>query len=153
MIEPIKCEIEVPAGRWNYLWLKRVERFQPSVHCARCLVGAYAPFLGKRILWGGGHAEGIMDAHGADSLYLCGVHRRGYNQNLHIPITYSLGDVVEFDEPDLSGRFVNAIRHEVVALPTPTPMGLGTTAAFTTCRNYQWGYQRFGLPEPTGRLF
>lgn len=55
------------SGRFRYLWLKRVTGVNLSVHCARCLRGAYD----RRVSPGVGELSGADLEPGVH--YLCGV--------------------------------------------------------------------------------
>ena len=57
--------------RFRYFWIKYVRGFDPSRHCARCLIGEYSSLLAYRK-----HTDlvrAVLDEHAAPLVYICGV--------------------------------------------------------------------------------
>lgn len=131
---------------WRYLWLKYVSGFDNAQHCARCLIGPYS----KRVRRDMPHNVPVLldEATGCDVLYLCGVAERGgLPANFHLAVQPAPGEVAEGrSSQGTHFRIRNARRLEIPALPSRFD---GRPAAFTTCRNWQFGVARYGLPRAT----
>ena len=127
---------------FRYFWIKGVRAFDPSRHCARCLVGPYAsgPGLGYRetlpipaaVPLGpetfGGAAPSVV--------YVCGVSGR-YADNLHLALLVEPGAVAEAET--FNGYRLRVEGARRLDIP-PIPDGaMDLPKAFTTCRNFQFG--------------
>ena len=70
---------------WQHLWCKHVRAFDPTVHCARCLVGSYAKPVNARAPVD--TDVPIVGRHHGDVLYFCGVSRpHRWANNLHLAV-------------------------------------------------------------------
>lgn len=125
---------------FRYFWLKTVRGFNPSTHCARCLVGEYDAKVKADMPTG----EIEIDYREGTILYLCGVSApyRWIN-NLHLPMQVSKG--VSF--------FVDAYNGDRIVVHGARFMPFDDRAArqlfpdrgkqFLTCRNFQFGAHHF----------
>lgn len=126
----------VKSNAVSFLWLKGVDAFDPSCHCARCLVGRYSKIFpygkqaaGKKF---GGHEIVTPD----QILYLCGVTWR-YENNLHVPMRATNSDaVIEIETQDFIVHITGAERIDFPALDEGYE---DLPVEFTSCRNYQFG--------------
>lgn len=124
---------------YRFLWAKYVNGFNDNAHCANCLRGKRTEYLGVNAPT---NIEFAMDeSPNWDFIYLCGVTYAGYEFNLHLPVAYSFGDTASFtDHAGLTFTFHNA---REVGIP-PLPDGfMGYDRSFTTCRNFQFGWEYY----------
>ena len=133
----VNAHIEVKTGKYRYLWLKYVTGFDIREHCARCLIGKYSKMIKFRSQGPGAVFEGELNEHEAPYLYLCGVTGKWAN-NLHIAFQYCAWDKVEYEDDNIKVVLDHASR-----LPIEPVKGLSLPSAYTTCRNFQFGYHYF----------
>ena len=70
---------------FRYFWLKYIRGFDPTVHCAKCLIGDYSQKVSLNMPV---NTEiELNEFTDFKCLYLCGVI--GYRNNLHIPFVPS----------------------------------------------------------------
>jgi len=129
----IVIHAELKTGRYRYLWLKRVRGFDPSRHCARCLIGDYD----RAIRFGSKYVPGFsftaeIPPDAAPFVYLCGVTSR-WADNLHVAILPAAGAAFEYEDANIRVAVVGAERLAIPMVDLPLP------EAFATCRNYQFG--------------
>jgi hypothetical protein len=122
-----------PLTGFTYFWLKYVSAFNPRVHCARCLVGAYSQRVKKDMPLG---APITLDEATAPLLYLCGVTSR-WPTNLHIAMLPKVG--VQIVKRTYHNLVVTIDDAEELPIPPLADGFRGLPRAFTTCRNYQFG--------------
>lgn len=139
---PMYLVVTIKRTRYLYLWLKYVTGFDISNHCATCLEGHYSKLLPyRRRLEPGQRFEGLLNEHQAPYVYLCGV-TPSYPENLHIPMRYKQGHTVEYEDANIVVKALHAERLSIEPVDLPLP------SAFTTCRNFQFGYHAFPvLPD------
>lgn len=125
---------------FRHFWAKHVRGFDPSKHCARCLVGSYERRFGLRSVVNdlvplSGYAAG-------DLLYFCGVAnplRWERNMHLAVRVTGDPDDTARValytgDELTVSGALAVPFTDERARSRYPD---LGPD--FLTCRNFQFG--------------
>ena len=136
----IHVQIHVKTDDFRFLWLKRVQGFNPSVHCAKCLVGSYVkglPFRGTKT---GFRLDTALEMGEAKYLYLCGVTGR-YESNLHLAMEPAPGERVCYDDARV---FVLVEGARLLPIdPLAEEMAKGLTKPFHTCRNYRFGWAYF----------
>jgi hypothetical protein len=126
---------------FRYFWLKTVRSFNPSVHCARCLVGDYHAQVKPDLVSG---QEITLDYVEGTVLYLCGVSTPyRWANNLHLPMQVDAG--VSF--------FLDAYTGDRVVMKGARFLPFDERAArqrfphlgshFLTCRNFQFGAHHF----------
>ena len=133
-------QIQVKTDDFRFLWLKRVTGFDPSVHCAKCLVGSYVkglPFRGTKT---GFTLDMDIDMTGIPYLYLCGVAGR-YADNLHLPLVPALQEEVCYEDERIRVYVRGARLLTIPELPAEVRSLL--TRAFHTCRNFRFGWEYF----------
>ena len=120
---------------FRYFWLKYIRGFDPTVHCAKCLIGDYSQKVSLNMPV---NTEiELNEFSDFKCLYLCGVI--GYRNNLHIPFVPSdnENDIITTETYRGDKVIITGARR----LPIP-PLEKGYTSlsqAFTSCRNYQFG--------------
>ena len=125
--------------RFSYLWLKYVNGFNLSVHCAKCLEGKYSrlfPFR-KKVLE---LSEAALDEYQAKYMYLCGVTNE-YSRNLHIAFEYAEGETLHYIDGKTIVVIENARQIEIIELSSYQAEPKGKFAIYNTCRNWRFAYQ------------
>lgn len=127
---------------FRYLWLKNVVGFDPNQHCAKFLVGPYSDSFGLRMPV---NTDISIDCRTGDFLYFCGVASPyKWQNNAHLAgvvkksATASLvlhtGDILE----------VKGMRSLAITDTDARSIYPNKSAAFLTCRNFQFGASYFG---------
>ena len=121
--------------RFRYFWIKYVRGFDPSRHCARCLIGEYSSLLAYRK-----HTDlvrAVLDEHAAPLVYICGVTAK-WEWNVHVAGRLEPGELTEYADERVGLQLENFRRIEIRPdLGPPAPK------TFTTCRNWQFGWTAF----------
>lgn len=132
---------------FKYLWLKTVEGFVPSVHCARCFKGSYSKTFGLKMPV---NANTWADYEEGTLLYFCGVSAPyRWANNFHLAgrvrkdapakvVTLWNGDTIT-----VLGLDVIEIDASIAEKAFPD---LGKE--YLTCRNFQFGAQMFPAKVP-----
>lgn len=126
---------------FKYFWMKRVRGFDPSNHCAKCLVGDYVEQV--KILTPVNTRVEIAAMPG-EVFYLCGVsHPYKWANNLHLAVESSVGFSAQ----------VRTYAGDLITITDARPIKFddseakrrfpGLSKAFLTCRNFQFGAHRF----------
>lgn len=138
-----RIESNAPTLRgWRYLWLKKVDGFNPAVHCARCLVGSYDNRFGLKAPVN--QDVELTGYKAGDLLYFCGVASPYvWANNAHL--AGRIADGASSSIPLYTGDKLVVHGLEAVAIQAEPAKnrfpGLG--AAYLTCRNFQFGVQMF----------
>lgn len=129
---------------WYYLWLRYVNGFDPTRHCAVSLISTRS----RRINMGmrTNHPV-VLDEARSRHIYLCGgAQKGGWIANLHLAMEPAPGETAFIvASTGTVFRVRNARRLEIPALPAGFD---GRGPEFTTCRNWQFGVAYYGL-RPT----
>ncbi len=132
--------IFVKTDDFRFLWLKRVRGFDPSVHCAKCLLGSYVkglPFRGTKT---GFTLDTDVEMGEAKYLYLCGVAGR-WADNLHLALEPAPGEEVCYEDDRIRVHVQDA---RLLAIPElPESVRSLLTRPFHTCRNFRFGWEYF----------
>jgi hypothetical protein len=136
---------------FHYLWLKYVTGFDPSQHCARCLIGKYSRKVtrgmpaDKPLVLDEARQIGLS-GRSYDYLYLCGVASRGgWKANFHLAFLPDPDATIMM--PMSTGDTV-IVQHARSVPIIAVPEGFdGRDKVFTTCRNWQFGVSAYGLPS------
>jgi hypothetical protein len=126
---------------FRYFWLKRVNGFDPALHCARCLKGSYFSEIGTGMPV---NQAVNIEADPGDVLYLCGVSSPyRWDRNFHLALRVEHGaavrtgcytgdvisilgaDYLPFDEAEARRQFPQL------------------SEAYLSCRNFQFGAHHF----------
>lgn len=130
------------ASGWRYLWGKTVRGFNPAVHCARCLVGDYlaevSPSMPANAPIELAFPEGTI-------VYICGVSTPyRWANNLHLAVRVRAGR--QTYAQTYNGDALEIEGAEPVPFDDRRARALypGRSAAFLTCRNFQFGAHVYG---------
>lgn len=126
---------------FRYLWMKTVEGFNPSAHCARCLKGVYSKVFKPTMAVNTVIEEDYPEA---TILYFCGVSTPySWKKNLHF-----VGQVKECAEVS-----IEAYTGDKIIISGVEEIPISDTSAktryskkgkeFLTCRNFQLGAMLF----------
>ena len=125
---------------FGYLWLKYVNGFDLSKHCAKCLIGDYS----KAFRYGSNNVElryYALNEHGAKYFYLCGVTSPyRWNRNLHVAFQYSQGESFTFEDGYTKLEILNARQIPIYARKYYNILH-GDEKSYNTCRNWRFAYQ------------
>ena len=122
---------------FNYLWAKKIEGFEPSVHCAKCLIGKYSSQFSPKMqsnVW----IESEYKV--GDILYFCGVSAPyKWSNNLHIAGIVSEGSMfhmVSYTGDRIAIRNFERLEFDHAIATDKYP---DLSDRFLTCRNFQFG--------------
>jgi hypothetical protein len=126
---------------FRFVWIKYVRGFDPTQHCAKCLVGENSKALKygeikdlKRV---------TLNEHHSPFIYICGV-TEWYEWNLHIAGYWRDGELTQFEDDRVSVRIDNFHRVEISAVGNPP-----APKEFALCRCWQFGWTAFSeTPKP-----
>ncbi|MDX1964620.1 MAG: hypothetical protein SFX18_15830 [Pirellulales bacterium] len=125
------------AQEFRLFWVKYVTGFDPSAHCARCLIGKYSslfPYGPPRQQ----HVAGELQEHPGQYVYLCG-YTGVWKKNLHIVGTPDPQAYIEYSDHRLD--LVLEGMRPVPIRPADNPPDL--PEEFLTCRCWQFGWHAF----------
>jgi hypothetical protein len=141
---------DVVVGFWVF-WLRRVRGFDPTHHGMKCLVGDNDPRFTKSRTGQVRLGAYEVDLEGAEFGYLCGVSANWvYANNLHVPFLPLEGE--DFEAVAYTGMKVQVSGALPLAIPELPRQWHGYGPAFTTCRNFRWAVEAFGLPADKQRV-
>ena len=120
---------------FKYLWLKKVEDIDLSVHCAKCLVGQYINTINTR-------QKTYADIELQDGIYyLCGVALPyKWSNNFHLAFKYSKGSQITFDSNGISVVIQDAIQLPIDEKYIDTNDKHAHLKTYRTCRNWQFAH-------------
>lgn len=124
---------------FKYLWLRYIENFDLSQHCAKCFIGKYS----SRFRFGANVTNIInapLDEHSAKYYYLCGVTTPyRYANNLHIAFRYKKDSTIIYNDGKTIVEIVNAEKIEI-KITNYDKESVGKLPEYNTCRNWQFAY-------------
>lgn len=126
--------IKVKSNCYIFLWLKYITGFDITKHCAKCLTGNYSKLIQYRSQKVGKIYEGELSEYETPYAYLCGV-TRNYDDNLHIAFKKSQGEIIAYEDKNVSVSIENAQK-----LIIPPVAGKSFSVEQQSCRNFQFGY-------------
>lgn len=125
---------------FRHLWIKYVTAFDIRFHCARSLIGKYSkllPYRGR--LHVGEVLARVLDESPAKYIYVCGTTGT-WSANVHLALRPRRGGgEVLFEDERARFKCCNV---DLMSICTPTDLPL--PKAFTTCRNFNFGYEYLG---------
>jgi hypothetical protein len=130
---------------FRYFWAKYVSGFDKSQHCARCLVGDWSRYTKTNMVAGG--MKYIMgESQKFDYLYICGVaYPWSWPNNFHMVMRPKVGSFARMET--WNGFVLTAKDAELLNIPH-MPLGYrGYGKAFTTCRNFQFGWAAYAARD------
>lgn len=125
---------------FKYLWLRYVEGFDLTHHCAKCLIGQYSKLFkyGHKVT---SLKNETLDECSAKYYYLCGVTTPyRYADNLHIAFKYKEGSTLIYNDGRTTLVIDNAEKIEIEKLDY-NKESVGDLPEYYTCRNWQFAYQ------------
>lgn len=126
---------------FSHLWAKYVMGFDPTVHCMNCLIGHRSTLITRTMPSAGARME-MTETRRFDFLYICGV-TRSWSTNFHLVLRLKLGARAE--ARSYNGITFAAQDAEAIDIPWLADGYCALPAAFTTCRNYQFGEAVYGI--------
>lgn len=125
--------------RFKYLWLKYVNGFNLSVHCARCLIGDYSKKIDESVKT----CENLpLNESPARYYYLCGVtYPYRWIDNLHLAFKYKEGAQFRYDDGKTIVVIKDAEQIPIVDSGDYSLEQKGYDPNFNTCRNWRFAYQ------------
>jgi hypothetical protein len=125
-------------------WAKFVNGFNPMEHCQACLYGPREKRIGLEMTTNKEIALKERQVATNPYFYICGVTSRWRN-NFHLAMEWAKGE--EARGVTFNGFEISVTDAREIPIP-PLPDGFaGLPKSFTTCRNFQFAVDRFGLPE------
>jgi hypothetical protein len=127
---------------FNSLWIKYVTGFNPKYHCQKCLKGFLTKkfkyikdpiFLNKEI-------PIYLNEYRTPFIYICGV-TNNYADNLHLPFRPAQNQEFEFKTDSIHIKVYNGTKLDIKQFDLPFPPD------FSSCRNFQFGYQYFKMQQ------
>lgn len=116
---------------YRYVWLKYVNGFDLSQHCAKCLCGTYESRIKRNIT-----QYRDMELPPSKYYYFCAVQT--YPTNIHLAFEEAEGEEIRIDDERYSIVIENARQiHFDDSRINPALPG-ARLKAFTTCRNWQF---------------
>jgi len=128
-----------------YFWLKRINGFNPAVHCAKCLNGVYESGFGRSMPT---NKPVLVNAEAGELFYLCGVSTPyRWEHNAHLALIAEEGATVWFET--YRGDVITIKNAKAIPFDDKAAKRLfpNRGAAFLTCRNFQFGAQHFENQE------
>jgi hypothetical protein len=131
-------------------WLMYVHGFSPHFHCQKSLRGNIDPFFHKKMEIGKTYE--LREPFDYHYIYLCGITAKPYREcGLHLAVQPEEGAVTHLITYNkIPIEVTNARQLEFQDLPADTP-DLGDK--FRTCRNWQFGYSKYGMANFRGDLY
>ena len=128
---------EIETNReWKYIWLKYVNGFDLSHHCAKCLLGMFSSKIHNRIK----HEKNIvLNESKARYYYLCGVSEPYiWKENFHLAFKEVRGSVIDFDENGIHVIIENAEQIPFSEADVNWGLEHADKKEYYTCRNWQF---------------
>lgn len=127
---------------YRFLWAKHVKGFNPSKHCAQCLIGHYENAFGLSMPTG---VPVAVNAPQGSTLYICGVSNPYVHQNnLHLPVRVKEG-ATAYKRLWFGGSLYVDGAETLDIDSAPAYEQYPTYGKdYLTCRNFQFGVQHFG---------
>ncbi|NNJ12135.1 hypothetical protein EKD04_017530 [Chloroflexales bacterium ZM16-3] len=129
-----------PMPGFPYFWLKYITGFDARHHCAQCFIGPYHKGIWSTVRVPSVHV--LKPSVEWQFAYLCGVAETQWADNLHVPMVEAQGEEIElFTHNGIRVHIRNARRLEI---PWIEDGWNGFPRSYTTCRNFQFGVDRYG---------
>jgi len=119
--------------KYQYVWLKYVNGFNLSMHCARCLKGTYDKRINRGML-----TYGNLELPPSPYYYFCTVWQ--YEMNIHLAFAEAEGESIFIDDDRYSVAIKNArqIKFDNSRIDPNHPCAKIT--AYNTCRNWWFAH-------------
>jgi hypothetical protein len=130
---------------FHYFWGKWVQGFDPTEHCARCLLGDFEKAISPA--WKTGDELEIACKPG-EILYVCGVAEPyNWSKNFHLPLRIGQGQFTKQLSNSMLIRVSGATEILFDAL-SARELYPRKDHRFLSCRNFQFGAHQFGFVPP-----
>lgn len=117
--------------QYRYVWLKYVNGFDLSQHCAKCLKGTYEHRISREIF----HYED-MELPPSPYYYFCTVQT--YPTNIHLAFVEAEGESIIYEDSRYSIEIENARQIHFDNSRINWALPVARLKAFNTCRNWQF---------------
>jgi len=125
---------------FTHFWLRYVRGFSPHFHCQKSLLGENDPRFIRHMKIG--RSFELLDPENYRHIYLCGVTPRKY-PGLHLALLPEAGSLAETKTYNgIRITVANARKLEIPQLPDGYA---GMSRKYTTCCNWQFGVEYYGL--------
>ncbi len=125
---------------FTHFWLRYVRGFSPHFHCQRSLLGFNDPRFKRGMQLGA--SFDLLDPARYDYIYLCGVTARKF-PGLHLalkPASSAVARALTYN--GIQVTVTGAQQLDILSLPDGFA---GMSRKYTTCCNWQFGVQYYGL--------
>lgn len=130
-------------GDFRYLWMKYVNAFNLTTHCAGCLVGEYEPNVSPNLMR---LDDFKLNRFNAEYYYLCGVSKPyKWENNFHLAFKYKQGSSIQVKRNGIFIKIQDAEEIIIQNLGVEKYSSLtqnGHKKEFRTCRNWQFAFQQ-----------
>ena len=116
---------------YRYVWLKYVNDFDLSQHCAKCLIGTYEKRVNRDTF-----SYRDIELPSSPYYYFCTVYQ--YATNIHLAFVEAEGETITIEDDRYSVVIENARQIHFDASRIDYALTGARRKAFTTCRNWQF---------------
>ena len=116
---------------YRYVWLKYVNGFDLTQHCAKCLQGEYEARINRDTM-----TYHDIELPPSPYYYLCAVYQ--YATNIHLAFKEAQGETVTIEDWRYSAVIENARKIRFDASRIDTTLSVARLKAYNTCRNWQF---------------
>jgi hypothetical protein len=117
--------------QYRYVWLKYVNNFDLTQHCAKCLIGTYEKRINKDTF-----SYRDIELPPSPYYYFCTVYQ--YASNIHLAFVEAEGETITIDDDRYSVVIENARQIHFDESRINYALPGARLKAFTTCRNWQF---------------
>lgn len=117
--------------QYRYVWLKYVNDFDLSQHCAKCLKGTYESRINRNVF----HYENI-ELPPSPYYYFCTVQT--YPTNIYLAFEEAEGETIDYEDYRYSIVIENARQIHFDESRIDPNLSEARMKAFNTCRNWQF---------------
>jgi hypothetical protein len=117
--------------RYRYVWLKYVDGFDLSQHCAKCLRGTYEKRVNRDTF-----SYRDIELPPSPYYYFCTVYQ--YDTNIHLAFVEAEGETITIEDDRYSVVIENARQIHFDASRINYALPGARLKAFNTCRNWQF---------------
>ena len=127
---------------YMFFWAKYVQGFDPREHCAKCLLGSWSAQIRMEMRMNTAYIMSEVHPASYRYIYLCGV-APVKDAGVQIAMEVSPGE--EFEEMTYNNIRIRVQGARRLLFPKLARNFHGMGPAYTTCMNYQFGVQYFGM--------
>lgn len=127
---------------YMFFWAKYVQGFDPREHCAKCLLGSWSAQIRMGMRMNSAYIMNEVHPASYRYMYLCGVSPIK-DTGVQIALEEAPGE--EFEELTYNNIRIRVQGARRLSFPKLPRNFRGMGPAYTTCMNYQFGVQYFGM--------